>query len=56
MTKSTTAAARKRLTPDDQSERFKQTARDLDCDDDEARWDERLKKVAGRKADTEHDG
>lgn len=49
MTKSTTAAARKRPSPDDQSERFKQAARELECDEDEGRWDERLRKVAGHK-------
>ena len=37
---------RKRPGPDEQSERFKQAARDLDCDEDEARWDERLRKIA----------
>ena len=49
MTKSTTAAARKRPSPDEQSERFKQAARDLDCDEDEARWDERLRKVVKQR-------
>ncbi|MCR2833013.1 hypothetical protein [Parerythrobacter lacustris] len=29
-----------------QSEEFKKLARELECDEDEARWDERLKKVA----------
>lgn len=29
-----------------QIERFKQAARELGCDEDEARWDERLRKVA----------
>lgn len=48
MTKLTTAA-RKRPSPDDQSERFKQAARELGCDEDEGRWDERLKKIAGAK-------
>lgn len=32
-----------------QSDKFKAAARELECDDDEARWDERLKKVAGQK-------
>ncbi len=32
-----------------QSERFKEAARELECDEDEARWDERLRKVAGQK-------
>ena len=29
-----------------QTEEFKKLARELECDEDEARWDERLKKVA----------
>jgi hypothetical protein len=29
-----------------QLDKFKQAARELECDEDEARWDERLKKVA----------
>ena len=32
-----------------QSDKFKAAARALDCDEDEARWDERLKKVARQK-------
>jgi len=32
-----------------QSDKFKQAARELETDDDEARWDERLKKVAKHK-------
>jgi len=32
-----------------QSDKFKEAARELECDEDEARWDERLKKVAGPK-------
>jgi len=43
MTKSTTAAKATIAKLDSQSERFKQAARDLECDEDEARWDERLK-------------
>lgn len=35
--------------PADQSDKFKQLARELECDEDEARWDERLKKVAAQK-------
>lgn len=35
--------------PISQSERFKQLARELVADEDEARWDERLKKVATHK-------
>jgi hypothetical protein len=33
----------------DQLDRFKQAARELECDEDEARWDDRLKKVAKQK-------
>lgn len=29
-----------------QSDKFRRTARELGCDEDEARWDQRLKKVA----------
>ena len=29
-----------------QLDRFKEAARVLECDEDEARWDQRLKKVA----------
>lgn len=32
-----------------QSDKFKQLARELETDEDEARWDERLKKVAAHK-------
>lgn len=32
-----------------QTDKFKETARELECDEDEARWDERLKKVAKGK-------
>ncbi len=32
-----------------QSEKFKETARQLGADEDEAHWDERLKKVAKAK-------
>lgn len=32
-----------------QSERFKEAARELECDDDEARFDAKLKKVAKAK-------
>ena len=32
-----------------QSDKFKKAARELECDEDEARWDERLKKVAKAK-------
>lgn len=32
-----------------QIEKFKAAARELECDEDAARWDERLKKVAKQK-------
>lgn len=32
-----------------QLQKFKAAARELECDEDEARWDERLKKVATHK-------
>ena len=32
-----------------QSEKFKELARDLEADEDESRWDERLKKVVKAK-------
>jgi hypothetical protein len=32
-----------------QVDKFKEAARDLDCDTDEKRWDERLKKFAKAK-------
>ena len=32
-----------------QSDKFKALARELEADEDEARWDERLKKVAKHK-------
>lgn len=38
-----------RISSPNQSEKFKQAARDLECDEDEGRWDERLKKVAKQK-------
>ena len=35
-----------------QSDKFVEAARELECDEDEKRWDERLKKVAkGKKED-----
>lgn len=33
----------------EQLEKFKQAARELEADEDEARWDERLKKVMKAK-------
>jgi hypothetical protein len=32
-----------------QAAKFEQAARELGCDEDEARWDERLRKVARQK-------
>ena len=32
--------------PQSQSDKFKEAARETECDEDEARWAERLKKVA----------
>lgn len=32
-----------------QSDKFKEAARELECDDDEARFDERVKKLVKRK-------
>lgn len=32
-----------------QSDKFKQAARELECDDDEARFDERMKKLVKAK-------
>ncbi len=34
-----------------QSDKFKALARELEADEDEARWDKRLKKVAEHKPD-----
>lgn len=38
---------------DSQLDKFKRTARELECDEDEDRWDERLKKVAKGKPEPE---
>lgn len=35
--------------PESQLDKFKALARELEADEDEARWDERLKKVAKAK-------
>lgn len=35
--------------PQTQSDKFKAAARELECDENEARWDERLKKVVKAK-------
>lgn len=32
-----------------QSDKFKEAARDLECDPDEKRWEDRLRKVAKHK-------
>ncbi|MEA3011922.1 MAG: hypothetical protein QOD42_467 [Sphingomonadales bacterium] len=32
-----------------QAEKFKRAARGLECDEDEGRWDERLRTVAGQQ-------
>ena len=34
-----------------QGEKFKEAARDLQADEDEARWEERLRKIAKAKPD-----
>ena len=36
-------------TADSQIDKFKEAARELECDEDEARWDATLKKVAKQK-------
>ena len=38
-----------------QSDKFKEAARELECDENEARWDERLKKVAKGKPTDDKD-
>lgn len=35
-----------------QSDKFKELARELECDEDEAHWEERLRKVATKPART----
>lgn len=39
--------------PKTQLDKFKEAARELEADEDEARWDERLKKVAKAKPEPE---
>lgn len=34
-----------------QSDKFKEAARELEADEDEGRWEERLKKIAKQKID-----
>lgn len=36
-----------------QSDKFKRIASELECDEDEARWNERLKKIANGKPEPE---
>ncbi|BBE34734.1 hypothetical protein [Sphingosinicella microcystinivorans] len=35
--------------PKPQSDKFKEAARDLECDEDEKAWEDRLRKVASQK-------
>ena len=35
--------------PQTQSDKFKEAARELECDDDEKRFDDRMKKLVKRK-------
>ena len=35
--------------PKSQLDKFKEAARDLECDDDEARFDERMKKLVEKR-------
>ena len=37
--------------PKSQSDKFKQTAREVEADEDEARCDEKLKRIAKQKVD-----
>jgi hypothetical protein len=39
-----------------QLDKFKEAAREHECDEDEARWDERLRKVARQKPEPEEKG
>ncbi len=41
------------MTEQTQSDKFKQAARDLECDEDETRWDDRLTKVVAHKSPPE---
>lgn len=40
-------------TPKTQSDKFKEAARELGADEDEKRWDERLRKIAKPKPKTQ---
>ena len=39
-----------------QSDKFKDAARELGCDEDEARWDQQLRKVAAQKPKPDPEG
>jgi hypothetical protein len=39
--------------PQSQSDKFKEAARELGCDEDEGRWDDRLRKLARQKPEPE---
>lgn len=43
----------KKAKPDSQLDKFKEAARELECDEDEKRWDERLKKLVKVKPNSE---
>jgi hypothetical protein len=38
-----------------QSDKFKQAARDLECDPDEAKWEDKLRKVVKQKPEPQGD-
>lgn len=42
-----------RDTKQGQADKFAEAARELGCDEDEGRWEERLRKVAGQKPEPE---
>lgn len=44
---------RKNPKPPDQAQKFKDAARDLEADEDEARWEERLKRLGNAKPPAE---
>ncbi len=43
----------KKMTEKNQRERFEETARQLECDEDEAKFNADLKKIAKAKAETD---
>lgn len=49
MTQESKPGSNKKSLASDQSQRFIKFAREAECDEDEARWDERLKKVVKAK-------